>query len=193
MLPSLAISLAAFLLQPRPISRPVTGGNGDAAVALIYLALIVLVFFVIVGVIASVLVGLLHVAQAPEWSQALAGLFAIVAAVAIMWKYWELISENLVIAAEWSWIGLLLIFIVVALVMIVWAALAGIKSAFSRENVGSTLSLIAIASGTIYLYNYQGWGFWSSLGISVGGMLVLGIAILLVWDLVLPPGRGERD
>ena len=194
MLPSLAVNTATFLLQARPAGpRPVTGGNGDAGVALIYLALVVIVFFLIAGLIGFILVGLLNLAEAPEWSQAPAVLVAIAGAVAIMWNYWKLISENLVIAAEWSWIAILLIFIALFLATVLWAAFAGVRSAFSRENVGSTLSFIAIASGTFYLYRFEGWGFWSSLGLSILGMIVLGSAIFLAWDLLSAPRHRQRD
>lgn len=191
MIAALVLNIVAFLLQVRPLP-PQPGGSGDGGVALVYIALIVITFLLIAGVIGLAIAGLLNLAEAPKWSQALAALTGVAAAVAIMWNYWDLFSRYLVVAAEWSWIGMLLIFMVVMIVMIVWAVFAGVKSAFSRENVGSTLSLIAITSGTIYLYEFGGWGFWSSLGISVLGMILIGTAILLAWDLLFPRRRDRN-
>ena len=187
----LILHCVAFVFQQRQL--PPGGGNDDFGVAVAFALLVALAFVFASGLLALPVVGIIVAVQKITGDDEIGGILAVISGIVFlaapcivgysMWYYWPSLSPGFVSAAEYAWLAVLLIVGVGIIILILAAIFSGIRSAFSRENVGGTLGLIAVAAATFYLYNFAGWGFWSALGVSFGGILAVSIVVALLWDL----------
>lgn len=151
------------------------GGGGDGSLeALMFLVVMLVVLALLVLVIGSVLALPARLTGHPEFGFVAAVPLAIVA----MWRFWDALHPWMVRGAEWGATGALWI----AALMVVGFVLVLIANAFSRENVLTTLTVIAVAAGTFLLMTNTALGFWPALLISFAAACVVAGAWALVQE-----------
>ena len=118
-----------------------------------------------------------RVVRAPDEVTNFCMVLSSAASIFLMWFFWDSLRPLLARASEWAWIGVLLFFAMMFIVVVC-------ATAFSKENVGTTATLLLILAGTLFLHLKVGWGFWSSLGGAFGVLIVLDCFWLMVKNLI---------
>ena len=168
------------LIQAKPPPIPPTSADGEGN-ALIFLLLLGIVFFVVAAIIIGVATVVMKAVDAPASIHIPVLIAGLLVSGVTIWYFWEPLVELLGPVAEWTWIGMLLVFGLVAICVVVAMIVSGLKTQFSRENIAGTVSLIGVGALTAYLYNAASWSFWSALGVSFGVVLLVNVVIVGVW------------
>ncbi|HVF29833.1 MAG TPA: hypothetical protein VNA22_02635 [Pyrinomonadaceae bacterium] len=167
------------LFQAGPPRVPPNADSGDGA-AIIFMALVAIFYLLVAGAFIAIGNALSHVVKPGAGAQVPIFVVSLFVSGLAVWLLWNPLRTIFASLAEWTWIGLLLIFGVLFLITVIASVISGLKDQFSTQNIVGTLSLIAIGAFTLYMYGFLGLSFWFSVGVSFAFILALNIVGILI-------------